>query len=127
MIKIKEIAFTAYAVSNIPKSRAFYEGVLGLTPSDEYPVKDESESEGWVEYNIGSGTLGIGCSPDFWKPSKEGASVALEVEDFDEAVAGLKEKGVKVIMGPNDFPSCNMIVVADPDGNKITLHKRKAK
>jgi len=125
MIKIKEIAFTAYAVSSIPKARAFYEGVLGLTPSSEYPIKDENEKEGWVEYNIGSGTLGIGCSPDFWKPSQDGASMALEVENFDEAVAYVKEKGVPIVMGPNDFPSCTMIVISDPDGNKLTLHHKK--
>jgi hypothetical protein len=28
-------------------------------------------------------------------------------------------------MGPHDFPSCRMVVLADPDGNRISLHKRK--
>jgi len=127
MIKIKEIAFTAYAVSDLPKAREFYEGVLGLVPSDEYPVKDPTAKEGWVEYNIGTGTLGVGCSLEFWKPSKDGASIALEIENFEEAVEEMKAKGVTIVTGPNDFPSCRMIVLADPDGNRITLHQRKAK
>ena len=70
---IKEIAFTAYAVSDLTKARSFYEGILGLTPSPEYPPK-EGEKEGWIEYNIGSGTLGVGCAPEMWKPSEDGAS-----------------------------------------------------
>jgi hypothetical protein len=28
-------------------------------------------------------------------------------------------------MGPLDLPSCQMVTVRDPDGNKITLHRRK--
>ena len=123
-MKIKEIAFTAYAVNDMAKSRAFYEGVLGLKPNDEF---DGTGNPDWVEYNIGAGTLGLGHAPDMWKPSEDGASAALEVEDFDEALALVKEKNVPVHMGPHDFPSCRMIVIFDPDRNKITLHQRKKK
>jgi hypothetical protein len=28
-------------------------------------------------------------------------------------------------MGPHEFPSCHMVVIADPDGNRLTLHKSK--
>ena len=74
MITYKEIAFTAYPVTDMARSRTFYEGVLGLTPNA--PVK--SEDQPFVEYDIGPGTLAIGCSP-LWKPSQDGASAALEV------------------------------------------------
>lgn len=40
----------------------------------------ESENPHSIEYDIGSGTLGIGSSPQ-WLPSQNGAAVALEVED----------------------------------------------
>ncbi len=122
-MKITEIAFTCYAVSDIKKARAFYEGVLGLTPGSDFPATEESQ---FIEYEIGSGTLAIGCSPD-WKPSEDGASAALEVDDFDATVAELKKKKVPFFSGPHDFPSCSMVVLKDPDGNKITLHKRKKK
>ncbi len=117
----KEIAFTVYAVTDIPKSRAFYEGVLGLTPSGDFPPKEDSA---WIEYNVGPGTLSIGCSPD-WKPSEDGAVVALEAIDFDKTVLILKEKGVPFFMEPMDFPTCKMAVIQDPDKNKISLHHRK--
>jgi len=121
MIRYKEIAFVAYPVTDVARARAFYEGVLNLKPNA--PVK--SDAQKWIEYDIGPGTLGIGSSPQ-WLPSKDGASVALEVEDFDAAVATLREHNIPTIMGPMETPVCHMATIRDPDGNKITLHRRKA-
>jgi predicted enzyme related to lactoylglutathione lyase len=120
MIRYKEIAFIAYPVTDIARARQFYEGVLNLKPNA--PL--ESEHPHWIEYDIGSGTLGIGSSPQ-WLPSQDGASVALEVEDFDAAVASLREHNVPIIIGPMEMPTCHMATVCDPDGNKLTLHRRK--
>jgi len=61
-----------------------------------------------------------------WDPSPKGASAALEVDDFDAALATMKANNLPNVMGPDDFPSCRMIVIADPDGNRLTLHKRKS-
>lgn len=121
MIHFREIAFTAYPVTDMSRAREFYEGTLGLKPNA--PVF--SEDTKWIEYNIGPGTLGIGSSPQ-WKPSPDGPSVALEVRDFDAAVATLHEHGIPVLMGPLDLAGCQMVTVRDPDGNKLTLHRRKA-
>lgn len=121
MIRYKEIGFAAYPVTNIARARRFYEGVLGLTPNE--PVKDENQQ--WIEYDIGPTTLGIGCS-ELWKPSQEGPSVALEVENFDEAVETLRSHGVSFVIGPKEFPKCFMATFRDPDGNKITVHHRKS-
>lgn len=123
-MKITDVAFVAYAVSDVKKARAFYEGVLGLKPNSEY---DGSGNASWVEYDIGTTTVGIGCAPGIWDPSTKGASAALEVENFDDALATVKAKNVPVVMGPHEYPSCRMVVIADPDGNRITLHKRTAK
>ncbi len=122
MIRYKEIAFVAYPVTDMARAREFYEGVLNLKPNA--PLK--SETPQWIEYDIGPGTLGIGSSPQ-WLPSQDGASAALEVEDFEAAVAALREHKVPIIIGPVDLPSCEMAVVRDPDGNKLTLHRRKAR
>lgn len=119
---IKEIAFTVYAVTDMKKSRAFYEGVLGLVPSEEFGADQENPS--WIEYNLGEGTFSIGCSPD-WKPSQDGASVGFEVDDFETFTAGLKEKGVVFKMEPMEFPTCHMAVVKDPDLNNVLIHQRK--
>ncbi|MEN9649743.1 MAG: hypothetical protein RL094_710 [Candidatus Parcubacteria bacterium] len=118
----KDIAFTVYAVTDMPKARAFYEGVLGLTPTP--PFDGSSEGAAWVEYGIGTATLSIGCSPD-WKPSEDGASVGLETDTFDEVIEKIRAHKVEFKMEPMDFPTCKMAVVLDPDKNKIIIHHKK--
>jgi predicted enzyme related to lactoylglutathione lyase len=120
---IKGIAFTGYPVRDMKKARAFYEGLLGMAPSDEFgPITDESV---FIEYNIGTSTLSLG-NMEGWKPSRDGVTAALEVDNFDELFAILKEKGVEVVMEPQVFPSCKMGIVRDPDGNQVTLHQKNA-
>src|ERR1700742_1563429 len=115
-MKINEISFVAYAVTDMKKARAFYEGVLGLKPNSDF---DGSKNPNFVEYNIGSGALAVGCAPGMFEPSTKGTSAALEVEDFDAAVQEVKDKNVPIVMGPHDFPMCRMVMLADPDGNRI--------
>src|SRR5580704_1448001 len=116
---ITEIAFTGIPVKDIARARAFYEGVLGL--------KKTMDSAGgkWVEYEIGTGTLGLGSYPG-WEPSAQGTSVAFEVDDLDAEMARLKAKGVAVVMDVMDTPVCRFAMITDPDGNKILIHKRKS-
>lgn len=118
---IKDIAFTGYPVANIAKARAFYEGILGLVPSEEYPATDESA---WIEYNIGSSTLAIGCM-DSWPPMKGGPTAALEVDDISKMIIMLKERNVPFHTEQMDFPSCSMAIIKDPDENLVTLHQKK--
>lgn len=122
MIRVTEIAFTAYPATDLKRARAFYEGVLGLRPG--FLGKSEAEAH-WIEYEIGPHTLGIGCAPD-WKPTPDGGSVSLEVEDFDEAIRVLKENGVKFRIEPFTSPMCRGAMGFDPDGNTVCIHKRNA-
>ena len=121
MIRYREIAFVAYPTTDIARSRRFYENVLGLKPNA--PVKSDAK---WIEYDIGPGTLAIGASPN-WPPSNDGPSAALEVEDFDAAVATLRENKIEFLIGPMETPVCHMVALRDPDGNRITLHRRKTR
>jgi hypothetical protein len=84
-----EVAFTCYPATDLPSSRAFYEGVLKLVPSSVVPMEDEG---GWVEYELGPHTLAIGQAPG-WLPSADGPSCGLEAVDFDATIAALKEAG----------------------------------
>lgn len=123
MIKITEIAFTGYPVTDIARAKAFYEGVLGLKPTASFGDADHS----WIEYEVAGGTLAISnMSSELWKPSKDGPAIALEVEDFQAALAALAAAGVKPIMDPWDGPTCSLGIFQDPDGNCVVLHKRKA-
>jgi catechol 2,3-dioxygenase-like lactoylglutathione lyase family enzyme len=124
IVRVKEIAFTGYAVTDLVRARAFYEGVLGLKTSAVW----EHEGKAWVEYDIGPGTIAINnMFSDRWKPSSDGGSVSLEVIDFDEAVQALRAAGVVFYVEPTATGVCNIAVVADPDGNSIAIHQRAAK
>jgi len=118
-MKIKNIAFVGIPVTDIKRARQFYEGVLGLK------LAEEMGKGHWVEYAIGAGTLALANFPNQWKPSREGTSAALEVENFDQTIKGLKERHVPFDAEPFESPCCHMAVIQDPDGNKIIIHKLK--
>ncbi len=119
-MQILEFAFTCYSVTAMPRARSFYEKVLGLKPAKVFG----DEKTAWVEYEVGPHTLAItNMAPD-WKPSADGAAVALEVADFDAAVTELRAAGVKFAIEPTDTPVCRMAIICDPDGSKICIHRR---
>ena len=118
-MRVTNIAFTGIPVTDMKRARAFYEDVLGLRPAGEF-------AEGvWVEYELGNDTLAIGSVGDQWKPSPDGTSVAIEVDDFEAAIKDLKAANVTFAAEGIDSPVCRMAVVQDPDGNKIIIHKLK--
>lgn len=119
-MRVNEIAFSVYPVTDMARARAFYEGLLGLAVTMDH----ESEELHWVEYDIGPGTLAIGRVSGM-VPSKDGCSVSLEVDDFEAAVAELETAGVEFNFGPYESPICHMAFVRDPDGNSVGIHKRK--
>jgi catechol 2,3-dioxygenase-like lactoylglutathione lyase family enzyme len=116
-----EVAFTCYPVTDLPASRAFYEGVLGLSPAMVEPMGDDG---GWVEYELGPHTLAIGKAPG-WLPSPDGPSCGLEAVDFDATITALKNARASFKIEPFETPICRMAMVLDPSGNVIIIHKRK--
>ena len=120
-MKIAEIGFVVYPVTSLAKARPFYEDVLGLKPT----MVHEGNGRGWVEYDIGGGTLALGSGTNRFKPGSGGGCVALEVENFDEAVAHLRTSGATFTVEPTETPVCHLAGVSDPDGNTLIVHHRK--
>jgi predicted enzyme related to lactoylglutathione lyase len=118
-MKVQKIGFIGIPVTDIGRARQFYEGVLGLK------MLDQMMGGQWIEYDIGGDTLAIGNVGDQWRPSEEGTCAALEMEQFDEAIAELKKAKIKFDAEPFETPCCHMAVVQDPDGNKLIIHKLK--
>jgi predicted enzyme related to lactoylglutathione lyase len=118
----KKVAFTMYPVTNVARARAFYEETLGLKRGS---MGNQGEQY-WVEYDLPDG----GCLaltnfiPD--APSdKAGGTIALEVEDLDRLMSGLKSKGVKFTSDVIESPVCRMAVCLDSEGNSLLLHQLK--
>src|SRR5438045_6942736 len=109
-MKIKGLAFVGIPVTDMPRARAFYEGVLGLK------VSEEMMSGKWVEYALGNNTLAIASVGPEWLPSDQGTGAALEVEDFDQAIKWLKERNVPFSTEPYESPCCHMAISKTPTG-----------
>jgi predicted enzyme related to lactoylglutathione lyase len=123
-IRVTEIAFTGYPVTDVARARAFYEGVLGLKVTTQF----EHEGRHWIEYDVGPATLALSnMSAGQWLPSSDGPVVALEVEDFDAGINALREAKVKFAVEPMDSGVCRMAIILDPDGNSLAIHKRRPK
>lgn len=117
---IKEVAFVAIAVSDKEHARKFYQETLELKPATT------AMDGAWVEYDLGTVTIGVGCHPA-WQPSRDGTTVAFEVDDIDAAIKKLNERGVAFDIEKMETPVCWMAQFRDPDGNKLVVHKRKQK
>lgn len=122
-MKITKLAFFAYGVTDIPKARKFYEGFLGLKSGSEFPAGDDKM---FIEYDLPDGnTLVIGSATE-WPPAADmGTSAAFEVDNLNEWIEKIKTENIPIKTGPHNFPTCDMIVVFDPDKNRICLHQKK--
>ncbi len=120
MVQVTEIAYTGYPVTDMGRARDFYEGLLNLKPTATW----ENEGRHWIEYDIGPGTLAITNMWASWRPAADGPVAGLEVADFGAAMAALRNRGVKITVGPVDSGACHLAVVSDPDGNSIAIHHR---
>ena len=64
MLKVIELAFCCYAVTDMKRARGFYEGALGLKPTT---IKDSGHGQ-WTEYEFGPYALAIGsAAPPRWR------------------------------------------------------------
>jgi len=118
-IKVKELAFIFYPVTDIARARRFYEGLLGLKAAVE---GEFAPGQWWIEYDIAGQALVISNGV----PSPKAANLVLEVVSLDDAVAALRAANVPLIGEVTEFPPCRMCRIADPDGNEIGLHQIKA-
>jgi predicted enzyme related to lactoylglutathione lyase len=119
-MKTKNIAFVGIPVMDIKRARRFYEDVLGLE------IAEQMMDGKWIEYTVGDNTLAIANVGEQWRPSDQGTSAAIEVENFQEAIKTLRSKGIRFAAEPFETPCCHMAVVQDPDGNKLIIHKLKS-
>jgi glyoxylase I family protein len=125
------------SVTDLARSRAFYEGVLGLTPaiesegdpSDPAVLEDPAQYFGGVIYGVGSQLLGLrplaGGGGGAFDPEARGLDhVSLQVgsrDDLVRAAALFEERGIahgEVI----DFPTgMSILSVQDPDDINVEL------
>lgn len=113
---IKDVAFIAYAVSDVPRAVAFYRDVVGLPLAKVF-------NDGYVEFNAGSTAFAVDRDPPGVLPGTC-SGVAFEVDDIDKARSRLSNAGASV-SEVYEFPPCWICFAEDPDGNRFALHRLK--
>lgn len=115
---MKHVAFFVYPVTDMQRSRQFYEETLGL--------KLEQDFEGhWVEYKIQDVSLILTDWPNTGQPGCTGGALALEVAHADSAFHFFKDNHVPIIRELSETPLSYQGMIADPDGNGIIIHQSK--
>ncbi len=118
MIEIKQLMHAGLIVSDLNKSRAFYEGLLGLTPN---PARPNFGFDG-VWYDIGRNQVHLMVVPnpyaDVARPQHGGRDnhVAFSVEDVEPVKAALEKAGVSYSMSKSGRAA---VFCRDPDGNAL--------
>jgi predicted enzyme related to lactoylglutathione lyase len=113
--------FVTVPTDDIETSVAFYGDTLGLHRSVHMPER------GFAEFETGNLTLSV------IMPSKMGMeryvsnnTIALRVDDMEDARARLEASGVSFAGDTMDTGVCHMAFFRDPHGNPLMLHHRYA-
>ncbi len=122
-MKVNEVAFVAYTVTDLTKARKFYEDLFELKATNVWI--DPKTNMGFIEYDIGTTTLCLGSGAPNFESGPAGGVVALEVADFETALADIRSAKVKIVSEPNTTPVCRVMTIEDIDGNRILIHQRK--
>lgn len=115
---VKDVAFIAYSVRDVPKATAFYRDVVGLKPG-------ESFGDHWVEFDVGSTTFGVGNGEALGFTPGTSTGMTFEVDN----IAAMREDLIKhnvSVSELHDFPNCSAVFATDPEGNRFSLHQRKS-
>ena len=115
---VKDMAFVAYSVRDVPKAIAFYRDVIGLKPSSMF-------SDHWAEFEVGSTTFGIGNGEPLGITPGSSFAATFEVENVAAERERLSAAGVPVTE-VHDTPVCYVAFVTDPEGNRFGIHQRKS-
>ena len=122
-LNVTGIAFALYHVTDVARARKFYGETLGLKTCMEMEF---APGKWWVEYDVGPTAIAITNFESAGANTGKSPGVALEVSNYDEALALIRAAGIEIAWGPNEFPVCHSFAVKDPDGNDLYIHQRKA-
>jgi catechol 2,3-dioxygenase-like lactoylglutathione lyase family enzyme len=110
-MQVGRIDFIALPVEDLARADSFYGETLGLARNPN------TSGDRWVEYETGNLTLAL---------STFGGSLALGVKDVGDARSELEQRDVQFAMDTFDSGVCHGAPFADPDGNRLQLHRRYA-
>lgn len=122
----KRIDHVELAPADMEKTIAFYRDILGFSMKERQAI-DMPPLRGIAYMTLGDTMVEFldiadpEPAPGPWAIGYK--SLAIEVENMDEAVAFLKSKGVEIAWGPMDIGGPIRAEIRDPDGLTIELRQ----
>jgi catechol 2,3-dioxygenase-like lactoylglutathione lyase family enzyme len=114
MIRPGKLHHAALRVSDVERSKRFYESLLGLAAVER---PDFGFPGAW--YGLGEGQLHLIQSPKVSETiDPTDPHVAIEVEDFEATKQALRDQGIQFL----DFATA--LWIHDPDGYTIELRQK---
>ena len=122
-----ELIHTCYRIGDIDRSVAFYEA-LGFEKRRELPIRDEA-----VNYFLGVAgqdgpelELTYNFGVDSYELGTGYGHIAVTVDDIEQTLAGLAEKGIEPERPPYRVREGGSLIafVRDPDGYRVELIER---
>ena len=111
-MKPKQLHHASIRVSDLERSREFYEELLSLRQIDRPNLGVDG-----VWYGIGNGQLHLIAGPPMgMKIDPSGPHFAIEVENLDDARRQLAARGVEVL-----DPGGDQLWCLDPDGYTVEI------
>lgn len=128
MIKANDFAHVAIRITDVERSKKFYENVIGLKTIPRPQIRVPGE---W--YGVGGNQLHLIQSKARDGIDPLGPHMAFEVEDFEAVKKALDEAGIPYLDGSRTnmvsvSPEAQRLLgqqlwVKDPDGNVVELRK----
>jgi predicted enzyme related to lactoylglutathione lyase len=111
-VVINNISAVWLPVTDMSRAVAFYRDTLGLEVL--------STDEDWSMVTAGDQQIGLNARES---PAGDGGAViAFGVEDLEQAVANLRERGAEVTDEISEHPWGRIVPFVDPDGNDLQLY-----
>lgn len=120
MIKLTQLLHASLLVADLDRARAFYEGLLGLSPSPSRPAM----SFDGIWYDIGTAQIHLICLPNpdpvEGRPAHGGRDrhTALAVQGWAELKTELDAVGIGYTLSRSGRQA---LFIRDPDGNALEL------
>lgn len=125
---MRKLDHVAFYCSNLSKSLDFYTNILGLKL--KFRKIDQEHGEEFAFLELNGGDLELLTLLDDNTYEKEPKTtikancphIALSVENLDESIENLAEKGIKILKGPLEITGeVKWLYIKDPDLNIIEL------
>ncbi|HEX6700944.1 MAG TPA: VOC family protein [Gaiellaceae bacterium] len=111
---IGRLEIVMVVVSDMERSVAFYRDTLGLQVVEQSPY--------WSELDAGTIHVGLHPSEGGEVPHGEGVTLLFYVDDAEQTVGQLRERGAEIAMEPKRQEWQGVLAaVKDPDGHLIQL------